>query len=123
MLIGPFILRPADSTSPYRYDRRLVIMTPHPEQIRQEIGLAFARHWKKTKGETLSIDWRVAGTSDLKKLIESDYRAAFERHWTTALNKDWSPAVATSFLNPKDPKAPEARAAFLASRPDLKTDR
>ena len=122
VLIGPFILRPADSTSPYRYDRRLDIMTPHPEQIRQEIGLAFARHWKKTKGETLSIDWRVAGTSDLKKLIESDYRAAFERHWTTALNKDWSPAVATSFLNPKDPKAPEARAAFLASNVSIGVD-
>jgi len=31
VLAGPFILRPVDSTAPSRYDRRLAIMTPHPE--------------------------------------------------------------------------------------------
>ncbi|MDB6140258.1 MAG: hypothetical protein JWO94_3330, partial [Verrucomicrobiaceae bacterium] len=122
VLTGPFIFRPADSTSPSRYDRRLVIMTPHTEQIRQEIGLAFARYWKKTKGETLSIDWRVAGTSDLRKLIESDYRAAFERHWNSGLGQRWTTDVANSFLSPKAAKIPEARDAFLASNVSIGVD-
>lgn len=122
VLIGPFILRPADSTAPYHYDRRLVIMTPHVEQIRQELGVAFARQWKQLKGETLAIDWRVGGTSDLKKLIESDYRAAFERHWTGNLGQRWSTDVANSFLATKAPKAPDAREAFLESNVSIGVD-
>ena len=33
-LVAPFALRPAQSTAPSRYDRRLVIMTPHHDRIR-----------------------------------------------------------------------------------------
>ncbi|MDB6072491.1 MAG: iron transporter substrate-binding protein [Verrucomicrobiaceae bacterium] len=122
VLIGPFLLRPADSSAPSRYDRRLVIMTPHTEQIRQELALAFVRKWKQEKGETLAIDWRVAGTSDLKKLIESDYRAAFQRHWTSGLGQRWSDDVGKSFLNLKAPKVPDAREAFLESNVSIGVD-
>ena len=122
ILVAPFVLRPADSTSPYRYDRRLVIMTPHPEQIRQEMGLAFVRYWKQTHHETVALDWRVAGTSDLKKLIESDYRAAFQRIWRAEIGKKWTDDIATSFLNPKDTKERDARAAFLQSNASIGVD-
>lgn len=122
ILVAPFLLRPADSTSPSRYDRKLVIMTPHPEQIRQEIGLAFVRQWKKQHNETIALDWRVAGTSDLKKLIESDYRAAFEHLWRSGVKEPWTNAIATSFLNPKDTRERNARDTFLKSNVSIGVD-
>jgi hypothetical protein len=57
VLIGPFLLKPADTTTPRHWDRRLVIVTPHPGLIRDEFGHAFAAHWKAKTGETLYIDW------------------------------------------------------------------
>ena len=80
VLLCPFLLRPAQSTSPSRYDKRLVIMTPHHEMIRREYGRAFARHWKQKTGQTLYIDWRVAGTSELGMLIKSDFTVALRSH-------------------------------------------
>ena len=56
---GPFLLKPAQSTAPVRYDRRLVIISPHHDRIREEFGHAFAQHWKQSTGQTLYIDWRV----------------------------------------------------------------
>ena len=41
-LVAPFVLRPAQSTAPSRFDRRLVIMTPHHDRIRTEFARAFA---------------------------------------------------------------------------------
>ncbi len=123
ILVGPFILRPAQSTAPRHYDRRLVIMTPHHELIREEFGKAFARHWKLTKNETLFIDWRVAGTSELGMMMKSDFAAAFEYHWTHGLGKTWSKEVAESCLNPKVTAATsEARAAFLQSNVSIGVD-
>ncbi|MFN7561935.1 MAG: hypothetical protein ACK5TH_09165, partial [Prosthecobacter sp.] len=82
VLIGPFLLKPADTTTPRRWDRRLGIVTPHPGLIRDEFGHAFAAHWKAKTGETLYIDWRVpGGTSEIAMLVKSEYAAAFERHW------------------------------------------
>ena len=73
-MIGPFLLKPAQSTAPARYDRRLVIISPHHDRIREEFGHAFARYWKATKGETVFIDWRVpGGTSEIAMLMKSEY--------------------------------------------------
>lgn len=60
-LLGPFALRPRESTAPARFDRRLVIVTPHHEQIREEFGRAFVREWKARTGQSVFIDWRVPG--------------------------------------------------------------
>jgi ABC-type Fe3+ transport system substrate-binding protein len=58
---------------------RLVIITPHNETIRAEFGEAFARHWKKTTGRTLNIDWRIpGGTSDIRRVLDSAFTAADE---------------------------------------------
>lgn len=125
-LVAPFALRPAQSTAPSRYDRRLVIITPHHDRIRAEFAQAFAAHWKKTTGETLFIDWRVpGGTSDIAMFLKSDYTAAFQNYWVNKLGKKWTQEVATAFLNarialPADPKAQrtpvqEARETFLKS--------
>ena len=122
---APFVLKPAQASAPSRYERRLVIITPHHEKIRQEFGQAFARKWKERTGETLYVDWRVAGTGDIALMLRSDYAGAFEYYWTHILTKDWSQRVVGAFGNSRvDLKAPkteendieqEARRAFLES--------
>ncbi len=115
-LIGPFLLKPTQSTAPARYDRRLVIITPHHDRIREEFGQAFAKHWKQSTGQTLFIDWRVpGGTSEIAMLIKSEATAAFQQHWQRDLKKAWSPAIAQSCLNPKAAPDDAARQAYLAS--------
>ncbi|MFN0075619.1 MAG: ABC transporter substrate-binding protein [Prosthecobacter sp.] len=115
-MVGPFLLKPAQSTAPARYDRRLIIISPHHDRIREEFGQAFAAHWKKSTGQTLFIDWRVpGGTSEIAMLIKSEATAAFQQHWQRDLKKTWSPAVAQACLNPKAAPDDEARKAYLAS--------
>jgi ABC-type Fe3+ transport system substrate-binding protein len=115
-MIGPFLLKPAQSTAPARYDRRLVIISPHHDRIREEFGHAFSQHWKQSTGQTLYIDWRVpGGTSEIAMLIKSEATAAFQQHWQCDLKKAWSPAVAQACLNPKAAPEDEARQAYLAS--------
>ncbi len=115
-LTGPFLLKPTQSTAPAHYDRRLVIITPHHDRIREEFGQAFAAHWKQQTGQTLAIDWRVpGGTSEIAMLIKSEATAAFQQHWQRDLKKSWSPAVAQNCLSAKAPPDDEARAAYLAS--------
>jgi iron(III) transport system substrate-binding protein len=125
-LAGPFLLRPAGSTGPARYDRRLVIMTPHHEIIRREFGLAFTHYWKEKTGEVVFVDWRVpGGTSDIALLLKSEYLGAFQYHWEKKLGQPWTPDIANAALDGKLPltdlpeperSAPEkARRAFLDS--------
>ncbi|MFC5456945.1 ABC transporter substrate-binding protein [Prosthecobacter fluviatilis] len=115
-LAGPFLLKPTQSTAPARYDRRLVIITPHHDRIREEFGHAFAAHWKQTTGQTVFLDWRVpGGTSEIAMLIKSEALAAFQLLWETKLHQPWSPAVAQACLNPKAAPDDPARKAYLAS--------
>jgi ABC-type Fe3+ transport system substrate-binding protein len=100
-VVAPYLLRPSGNAAPSRYNRRLVILTPHHEKIRHEFALAFARHWQESHHETLYIDWRVAGTSEIALIMRSDFAAAFELYWTRRLGHTWSPAVAASFASPK----------------------
>lgn len=121
VLIGPFLLKPADSTSPRHFDRRLVIMTPHPGLIRDAFGPAFAAKWREKTGQVLYIDWRVpGGTSEIAALLKSEYTAAFQQHWQRDLGREWSPDIAQSFLSDKSDS--EARRAFLASNTGIGVD-
>jgi iron(III) transport system substrate-binding protein len=125
-IAGPFLLRPSGSTGPARYDRRLVIMTPHHEIIRREFGLAFSQYWKEKTGEVVFVDWRVpGGTSDIAKLLKSEYLGAFQYHWEKKLGQPWTTDVATAALDGKfklsdtpdsaHSPAEKARRAFLDS--------
>lgn len=115
-LLGPYVLKPRESTAPARYDRRLVIVTPHPERLRAEFGQAFTRYWKARTGETVAMDWRVpGGTSEIAVMLKSEYSAAFQQLWTRTMGQPWTPAVAQNFMNPKAPANDAARAAFLKS--------
>lgn len=62
-------------------DDKLVILSPHNESIRQEIGEAFASHWKKTTGRSIYIDWRTpGGTSEIRMVLDAGFKAAEEDH-------------------------------------------
>jgi len=120
VLAAPWLLRPETSSIPVSYDRRLVILTPHNERIRHEFAHAFADHWKQLTGETLYVDWRIGGTSELAMMLRSDYASAFQQYWTDELKQNWTHEVATSFASSKTktedvtPGA-KARKAFLDS--------
>lgn len=116
----PFLLRPKRAATG-RTDDTVVVITSHNEAIRHEFGLGFARWWRERTGRTVTVDWRViGGTSEITRFIESEYVAAFRRHWTKRLGRVWSAPVQAGFAQsrlPVDtaPEAKEARAAFLAS--------
>ncbi len=122
-LVGPFLLKPKDTAAPAHYDRRLVIVTPHHERIRDEFGRGFARHWKAKTGETVFIDWRVpGGTSEIAMMLKSEFTAAFQQHWTRTLGNPWTAEVAQSCLNPKALATDPARAEFLGSNVGIGLD-
>ncbi len=123
VLAAPFLLRPKDSTAPTRYDRRLVILTPHSERIRAEFGQAFVRDWKARTGQTVFMDWRVpGGSSEIAVLLKSDFTAAFQLHWQRLIQQPWTANVAQSFLNSKSPATDPARQAFLKSNVGIGVD-
>ncbi len=56
---------------------RLVIITPHNEQIRYEFERAFSRWHEEKHGTPVVIDWRQpGGTSEIRKQLTSQYTAA-----------------------------------------------
>jgi iron(III) transport system substrate-binding protein len=122
-LVGPFWLKPKEESVATVALRRLVIVSPHHERIRDEFGRGFARHWKAQTGETVFIDWRVpGGTSEIAMMLKSEYTAAFEHHWTRTLGRPWSAEVAQACLNPKASASDPARAAFLGSQVGIGMD-
>jgi iron(III) transport system substrate-binding protein len=83
-LIGvPLMFRPRDSIE--SGDRRssdalkLIILSPHNEQIRYEFGRAFD-HWHQRRfGRRALVIWNVpGGTSEIRKMLESQFTAALE---------------------------------------------
>lgn len=74
VLIGiPLVLR-ADRESPADSANRVIIITPHNEQIRYEFGRGFARWHEKEYGEPATVIWSSpGGTSEIRKLLQSLY--------------------------------------------------
>lgn len=59
--------------------RSLIIITPHNEQIRYEFARAFDRWHQRKYGEGVQVIFNVpGGTSEIRKMLESQYTAAFE---------------------------------------------
>ena len=75
VLAAPFLLRPAMTLHSEPVSRgRLVVVTPHNQDIRNEYGAAFADWHQKRYGERIDIDFRVVGgTNDIKRLLENTY--------------------------------------------------
>lgn len=116
----PFALRPPRPSLGVA-DETLVVITPHNEAIRFEFGRGFAEWYQRRTGRSVTLDWRViGGTSEITRYLESEYVAAFQRHWTHDLGRPWSTEVQAAFTNHRlaadaPAVAREARAAFLAS--------
>lgn len=79
LILGvPLAFRPAAAPGSTSADARLVIITPHNEQIRYEFGRAFSA-WYAARhgGKTVAIDWRQpGGTSDIVKVLRATYSRA-----------------------------------------------
>jgi len=124
VLALPFLLRGAIREPVPRDGERLVIMTPHNETIRWEFGDAFSRHMKEVHGKSVYIDWRnPGGTSEIAKVINSEFHAAFQYHWREEENDNWS-EVEGAFNNRRmvmpvdgeqENEGQRARREFLAS--------
>ena len=127
-LAGPFLLQPKASVSATDHDRRLVILSPHNERVRHEIGQAFADDWKARTGETVYLDWRIpGGSSEISLFIKSEFAGAFQYEWQDRQHQSWSHDIGTSFADPRIPltatgPAADARRAFLASNTGIGVD-
>jgi spermidine/putrescine-binding protein len=54
----------------------LVIITPHNEQIRHEVGRAFQQWHLDRYGESVDLDWRaIGGSSDVLRILSNQYQA------------------------------------------------
>ena len=78
LLAAPFALeRPGDRPDPDA--RRLVITSPHNEQIRDEFSRAFEQWHQDRFDEAVAVEWSTpGGTSEIRKLLLSEYTAALE---------------------------------------------
>lgn len=131
-LAGPFLLKPDQSVTAQDYDRRLVILSPHNERVRQEIGHAFATDWKTRTGERVYVDWRIpGGASEVALFLKSEFAGAFEYDWKTLRHRPWNHEVSTAFSDSHvrldasgDHVSPglAARRAFLESSIGIEVD-
>lgn len=80
LLGAPFALRPRQ-TQTSQDGRPLIIITPHNEQIRSEFGRAFEEwHERQFGGQRVSVIWNVpGGTSEIRRMLQSQYKAALLR--------------------------------------------
>lgn len=53
----PVVMRPAGESAPDDAER-LIVITPHNEQIRQELARGFTRWMQQTHKRDAVIDWR-----------------------------------------------------------------
>jgi ABC-type Fe3+ transport system substrate-binding protein len=127
-LAGPFLLQPKASVSATDHDRRLVILSPHNERVRHEIGQAFADDWKTRTGETVYLDWRIpGGSSEISLFMKSEFAGAFQYEWQGRQHQSWRHDIGTDFADPRTlltatGPAADARRAFLASNTGIGVD-
>jgi len=79
LILGlPLVFRPEAAEVP-AHAERLVIITPHNEQIRYETQRAFSDWHEQTRGTPVAIDWRtIGGTSDIERQLISEYAGQLE---------------------------------------------
>ena len=114
----PLAFKRNNLTLSNKTDDTLVVITPHNESIRIEMDLGFREWYFKKTGRTVSIDWRVPGsTGDIIRYINAMYLNAFRVYWTNTLNKKWTPEVQEGFVSkhPESTIGREAREQFLKS--------
>lgn len=117
VIAAPVLMKPEVSvrTRDFAPEDRLVIITPHVEAIRSEFEAGFQRWMLKHHQRSVVIDWRVpGGTSEIAKVIGSEFRAALEYEWKKrAQAEPWSESMGDQFVDPRSTSA--ARSYWLSS--------
>ena len=58
---------------------KVIIITPHNEQIRHEFAQGFSRWYKEKFGKEAAVAWAVpGGTSEIRRMLQSQYGHALE---------------------------------------------
>jgi iron(III) transport system substrate-binding protein len=80
LIVGvPFLLRPRAEAAAETAER-LIIYTPHNEQIRTEMARGFNDYRRSQGLPPVAFDWRASGgTSDLRRQLLAQYTAAAQR--------------------------------------------
>ncbi|HWB19173.1 MAG TPA: extracellular solute-binding protein [Phycisphaerales bacterium] len=80
LLALPFAFRTRHQEPIVLSDRpQVIIVTPHNEQIRYEFGRGFERWYKRKFNQDVQVVYNVpGGTSEIRKMLESQTRAALE---------------------------------------------
>ena len=78
VLVSPFLLRlvfaKTEEAAVSAGAARLVIVTPHNQDIRREFARAFSRWHQAKYGSPVDIDYRTpGGTTDIERLLQSTY--------------------------------------------------
>src|SRR4051794_2063396 len=76
LILGlPFVLRSALVSAPTQHaSARIVVVTPHNQDIRREFAYAFSEWHRQKYGQAVEIDYRTpGGTNDIKRLLENTY--------------------------------------------------
>ncbi len=82
VLVLPYAMRGAVShhARAPRGTTRLVVITPHNQDIREEFGRAFSAWYRQKFDENVVLDYRVpGGTNDILRQLETTYRAARDK--------------------------------------------
>lgn len=80
VLVAPFVLRAVmltgQASAASEGDAfRLIVVTPHNQDIRREFARAFSEWHERTYRQAVEIDYRVpGGTNDIKRQLENTYR-------------------------------------------------
>lgn len=102
VIAAPVLLKPDGSTRTRDFPPkdRLVVISPHIESIRAEFEAAFVQWMRERHGREVVIDWRIpGGTSEIKKVIEGEYRAALEHYWRTSRSDPWKEEYGREFMD------------------------
>lgn len=76
----PFAMRPASEATETDDQLKLIIRSPHNEQLRKEFTAGFNRYREANGQSPIFIDWRSSGgTSDLRKQTIAEFEAEGKR--------------------------------------------
>lgn len=79
LVVTPIILRPEAEAAPAGAER-LIVITPHNQQIRIEFERAFSAWHERNHGTPVDVDYRrPGGTSEIRKQILAIYESAVRR--------------------------------------------
>ena len=118
VVLLPFVFKRTTVVLSAQTDDVVVVITPHNEAVRLEMELGFREWYLEKTGRTVSVDWRVPGSSGLIiRYLHSTFESAFKMYWENTLHRKWNGIVRSALgdANPTDELTKEARDIYLKS--------